>query len=163
MKISSIVAASENNAIGKDGGMPWHLPDDLAFFKKHTSGHPVIMGRKTFDTLGKPLRNRANLVLTRDVNFQVDGAEIFHDIEQAIEKAKQLDSEEIFIIGGANIYKQSMDYCDRIYLTRVHSTFEGDAFFPELNMDEWETVYEEFHAKDERHAAAFTFYILERR
>ncbi|MEX2589969.1 MAG: dihydrofolate reductase [Chitinophagales bacterium] len=163
MKISSIAAVSENNAIGKDNDLMWHLPDDLKFFKKHTLGHPVIMGRKTYDSMGKPLPKRSNIVLTRDKNFNAEGVEVFHDIATAIDRAKEIDGEEIFIIGGANIYKQSLDYCNRLYLTRIHAPFDGDVFFPEIDESKWKTIEKEFHPTDERHAQAFTFYILERK
>lgn len=162
MRVSTIVAAAENNAIGKDGAMPWHLPDDLKFFKTHTSGHPVIMGRKTFDTLKKPLPGRTNIVLTRDKNYKADGVEVYHSIDKAVERAKQIDDDEIFIIGGAKIYEQALDYYDRVYLTRVHSSFEADAFFPELNMNDWQIVEETFHPADDRHNYSFTFFILDR-
>ncbi|MEX0811817.1 MAG: dihydrofolate reductase [Chitinophagales bacterium] len=162
MKISSIAAVSENNAIGKDNDLMWHLPDDLKFFKKHTLGHPVIMGRKTYDSMGKPLPKRSNIVLTRNENFKAEGIEIFHDIKAAIDFAKTLDQEEVFIIGGAKIYEQAMPFVDRIYLTRVHGHFDGEVFFPELNKDEWKISSQEYHPADEKHALPFTFFILER-
>lgn len=163
MKISSIVAASENNAIGKDNDLMWNLPDDMKFFKQKTTGHPIIMGRKTYDSMGKPLPRRVNIVLTRNNDFTAEGVEVFHDIEPAIEFAKKLDQDEIFIIGGAKIYELAMPYIDRIYLTRVHGNFEGEVYFPELKAENWETISKEYHPADERHDFSFTFYTLERK
>lgn len=151
--INIIVAADENNTIGKDNDLIWHLPDDLKFFKQKTSGHPVIMGRKTYESLGRPLPNRTNVIITRDRDYQADGCVIVHSLEEAL---SAVNGDEIFIIGGAEIYKQALPITDRVYLTRVHSTFEGDRFFPELG-DEWQEVGSVLHPIDEKHVHAFTF------
>ena len=134
MIISIVVAISENNAIGKDNKLLWHLPNDLKHFKEITTGHTVIMGRKTFDSVGKPLPNRRNIVITRN-KINIPGCEVVNSIKQAIELC--LGEIEIFIVGGAEIYKQSIDITNNIYLTMVHQTFEADTFFPEINKKQW--------------------------
>lgn len=167
MTVSIIVAASENNVIGKDNAIPWHLPDDLKFFRKKTEGHPVIMGRKNFASivaaLGKPLPNRQNIVITRDTGFTADGCEIVYSIEEAISLASHGPTEEIFIIGGGEIYKQAMQIADCIYLTRVHAEVDGDVLFPEIDPDEWEVIEMVEHSADEKHEYAFTFLTYQRR
>lgn len=163
MIISMIVAAAEDNAIGKGHDMLWHLPDDFKFFKRTTEGHPVIMGRKTMQSLGKPLKNRDNLVITHSDNFKVQGATIYHSLQDAIEAAKKLDDQEIFIIGGGEIYRHGLNKADRIYLTRVHGEFPGaDVHFPEIRDKGWKLKEEEYHPADERHAYAFTIQVFER-
>lgn len=151
--INIIVAADENNTIGKDNDLIWHLPDDLKFFKQKTSGHPIIMGRKTFESVGRPLPNRTNIIITRDKNYQVDGCVVVNSLDEALSTT---EDEEVFIVGGAEIYKQALPYTDRVYLTRVHDSFDGDRFFPELGSD-WEEVESILHPIDEKHVHAFTF------
>ena len=159
MILSSIVAMSENNAIGKDNDLPWRLPDDLKFFKKTTLGKPVLMGRKTFESLGKPLVNRLNIVVSTQKDLQLpDGVLLYNDLDAAIERMQQEDTDEGFIIGGGEIFKQSMNIIDRVYLTRVHTTIEdADAFFPHMDHTHWMLTWEEPHDKDEKHAYSFTF------
>lgn len=138
--ISIIVAAAENNVIGKDNSLIWNMPADMKYFKDKTSGHCIITGRKNYESIPekfRPLPNRTNIVITRQTDYKAPGAIVMHTIEEAIEKAKARGDEEIFIIGGAEIYKQSLKYTDRVYLTRIHHAFEGDAFFPELDPAEW--------------------------
>lgn len=134
MTISIIVAVAKNNVIGKDNKLPWHLPEDLKHFKELTSGHTVIMGRKTFESIGRPLPNRKNIVISRNENFKANDMEVVHSIEQALDLTKNED--EVFIIGGAEIYKQALLLVNKIYLTRINKDYEGDAYFPELG-PEW--------------------------
>jgi dihydrofolate reductase len=161
--LTLIVAAAENQVVGRDGQLPWRLPADLQWFKRHTLGHPVLMGRKTWDSLGRPLPGRANLVVSRQVDLQLAGAHVFTSPSDALAYARQLDGgEEVFGIGGAELYRQLLPLTDRILLTQVHATVEGDAFFPELPTNEWREVAREMHPADERHAYAFTFLDLQR-
>lgn len=153
--ITLIAATSENNALGKDNQLVWHLPDDFKRFKQLTSGHHIIMGRKTFESFPKPLPNRTHIIITRQKNYAVEGCFIANSIKNAIAMAPK--DEEVFIIGGAEIYKQSIDFADKIELTRVHSTFDADAYFPEINLNNWTLVFEEHHYKDEKHQFDFTF------
>jgi len=135
MVISLIAAASENKVIGKDNRLPWCLPTDMRYFKNITWAMPVIMGRKSFESLGKPLQGRKNIVITRRTDWQPDGVEIVHSIDQAIIVASELDVKEIFVIGGAEIFRAAMPSADRIYLTLVHGNIEGDTFFPEIKQE----------------------------
>lgn len=151
--INIIVAADENNTIGKDNDLIWHLPDDLKFFKQKTSGHPIIMGRKTYESVGRPLPNRTNIIITRDKDYTVDGCVVVNSLDEAFSVA---NDDEIFVVGGAEIYKQALPVTDRVYLTRVHDIFDGDRFFPELG-DEWQEVESVLHPIDEKHVHAFTF------
>lgn len=162
MIISAIVAAAENLVIGKDGQMPWHLPGDLAYFKKTTLGHCVIMGRTSFQALGKPLVNRTNIVLTRNVGFSAEGILVVHDIDTALEEARRRGEEEVFILGGGEIYRQTQEIWHRLYLTEIHATPEGDTFFPEINLLQWREVWQEYHPADEKNQYAFTFRRYER-
>jgi dihydrofolate reductase len=159
MIISFVVAIAENNAIGKDNGLLWHLPTDLKHFKQITNGHTIIMGRKTFDSMGKPLPNRRNIVITRNADLKIEGAEVTTSVDDALALCKT--EEEVFIIGGAEIYKEALDKTDRIYLTTVHQRFEGDAYFPELDRSKWVETAREEHQPDEKNNIAFTFSTLE--
>lgn len=164
MDISLIAAISENYVLGKDNQLLWRLPDDMKFFKNTTMGHPVVMGRKTFESFGKPLPGRKNIIVTRQKDYNPEGAIVVHNLDDAIAEAKKEEQEEIFIIGGGEIYKQTLSDATKIYLTLVHHTFEeGDAFFPEINEEEWLEVKRELHQPDERHQYAFTFLFLERK
>jgi dihydrofolate reductase len=158
MIISMVVAVSENNAIGKDNALLWKLPIDLKHFKNITNGHTVIMGRKTYDSMGKPLPNRRNIVITRTADLEIQGAEVVNTLDDAFELCKS--EAEIFVIGGAEIYKQSLSVADRIYLTRVHHNFEADTFFPVIDSRIWRETESERHESDEKHAFAFTFSTL---
>ena len=137
MTISIIVAVAENNAIGYDNHLLWHISEDLKRFKSITTGHHIILGRKTYESVGKPLPGRINIVISRQENYTVDGCLVAKSIEDALLIAK--DDSEVFIIGGGEIYKQALSITDKIYLTRVHAGFAGDTFFPELNLSEWAT------------------------
>jgi dihydrofolate reductase len=165
MKISLISAVAQNGVIGRDNDMPWHLPDDFAFFKRKTSHHPIIMGRKSLEALGKPLPNRTNIVLTRNPYFTATGTTVVHTLEEAIDEAQKVDraTDEIFIIGGAEIYKMALPIATTLYLTEIHQAYEGDAYFPTFDKSEWNEVSRRPHAIDERHAAAFDFVAYERK
>ncbi len=161
MDISIIVAADENGVIGRGNRLPWRLPADLRHFREVTLGKPVLMGRKTFESIGKPLAGRHNIVLTRRHGVQIGGCTVVNSLDAAIDAAG--DAAELMIIGGAEIYHESLGLVNRIYLTRVHTAVEGDTWFPALDYDEWfETSIEE-HAADERNEFAFSFELLERR
>ena len=156
MRITLIAAAAENNALGKDNDLVWHLPDDFKRFKKLTSHHHIIMGRKTFESFPKPLPNRTHIVITRKSDY--DAGEhiiVVNSIEEAIKTV--VDDENPYIIGGGEIYKLGMEFATHIELTRVHGTFEADAFFPEIDDDTWELLEESYHPKDEKHDYAFTY------
>tara|TARA_E500000331_G_C17225164_1_gene699968 strand:+ start:637 stop:1539 length:903 start_codon:yes stop_codon:yes gene_type:complete len=153
--ITIIVAASENNVIGNNNKLIWHLSDDLKHFKELTKGHHVIMGRKTFESMPKALPNRTNIVITRKHDYAAKNAIVVHSIHEALEKASE--DKQPFIIGGGEIYGQSIEMSDRIELTRVHTNVEGDAFFPEIDYRLWKEVYREKRSKDENHEFDFTF------
>ncbi len=153
--ITLIAAAAENNALGKDNDLLWHLPEDFKRFKQITSGHNIIMGRKTFESFPKPLPNRTHIIITRQEEYLVEGCLVVHSLEEALEIAPQ--NEEVFIIGGAQIYEQALPFADKIDLTRVHIELDADAFFPEFNTSEWNLVFSENHFKDEKHQFDYTF------
>lgn len=161
-KISAIVAMSENRVIGDDNQLPWHLPADLKHFKTITSGHPILMGRKTFESIGRPLPNRTNIIITRNPSFQAPGCIVIQSIDDAVKRAEEAGSDEIFIIGGAEVYTQLLPNIERIYLTIVHDEFEGDTFFPELNPSEWVEVKSEVHDEDEDNDYSYSFVVMER-
>ena len=161
MIVTMVVAIGENNAIGKNNELLWCLPKDLRHFKTITSGHTVIMGRKTYESVGKPLPKRRNIIITRNTELTVDGAEVVHTIEDALELCKS--DEEVFIIGGAEIYKMAMKHTDKIFLTVVHESFEADAFFPEIDRNLWVETAAEKHLPDEKNNLSFTFSTLERK
>ena len=153
--ITLIAAVAENNALGKDNQLVWHLPNDFKRFKTLTSGHYIIMGRKTFESFPKPLPNRTHIIITRQKNYKYEGCLIASSLEKAIEMAPK--KEDIYVIGGGEIYKQSIEIADKIEITRVHSSFEADTYFPEIDSDKWKLVFEEDHKKDEKHNFDFTF------
>ena len=156
--ISLIVAASENNAIGRKGELLWNLPDDTKFFKNTTWALPVVMGRKTFESLGKPLQGRANIVITTNPEWKAEGVITAANLRDALEAAKELRTHEIFVIGGGQIYKEAILIADRIYMTRVHATFDNaDAFFPVIDPLEWDIVFRRDRETDAKHAFSFSF------
>ncbi len=157
MKISLVVAASENNAIGKDNQLLWHLPNDLKFFKNTTWGMPVIMGRKTFESVSKVLPGRFNVVITTQTDWNFEGVIVASSLQDALDKAASTNCKEAFIIGGGEIYKQSMEMANTIFLTRVHTTIDGDTFFPEIDETKWELVSNEDFEMDEKHAFNYSF------
>lgn len=153
--ITLIAAVAQNNALGKDNQLLWHLPDDFKRFKNITSGHYIIMGRKTFESFPKPLPNRTHVIITRQKEYKPEGCIVVNSLEEAIQSCPK--QEDIFIIGGGEIYKQSIAIADKIDITRVHNSFEADTFFPEIEIEKWQLIFEEFHSKDERHDFDFTF------
>ena len=148
--------------IGKNNQLPWQLPRDMKYFKNKTWAMPVVMGRKTFEALGKPLEGRTNIVITRQTNWKPGGVQIVHSIDQAIVAATQEDAKEIFIIGGAEIFQAAMPSADRIYLTLIHKNFEGDAFFPPINTDQWKLTSNIDCDADEKNVFAHSFQVWER-
>jgi len=161
--LSAIVAMSENRVIGHHNQLPWHLPADLKHFKTITTGHPILMGRKTYESIGKPLPHRSNLILTHEATFKAPGAIVVHSLEAAFLKAHQLAATELFVIGGAQIYQQLLPAIQQIYLTLIHSRFEGDTYFPELAINEWDEIEREDHAPDDKNKYAYSFITLKRR
>ena len=159
--ISIIVAKSTNDVIGRDGALPWHLPDDLKHFKRLTTGKPIIMGRKTYESIGRPLPDRQNIVMTRNTGYEAPGCQVVATPEAALAAATGAD--EVMIIGGSGIYDTFLPMADRIYLTRVHADVDGDVRFSVPADAGWEQVSLEPHVRDERHAHAFDFTVFERR
>jgi len=157
--LSIIVAADRNNVIGKDNALIWHLPNDLRYFKEKTTGHAIIMGRRTFDSVGKPLPNRRNIIITRNADFKVDGCEVVTSLEAALSLVNP--DEENFIVGGEEIYRQALPLTDRVYLTRIDHEFEGDRHFPELGPD-WKLIEETEGIVDEKNPFAHTFLVFDR-
>jgi dihydrofolate reductase len=153
--IIMIAAVAENNALGKNNELVWHLPNDFKRFKSLTTGHHIIMGRKTFESFPKPLPNRTHIVITRQKNYQPEGCIVVDSIEKAI--AICPENETSFIIGGGEIYKLGLPYTDQLEITRVHYNFEGDAFFPEINLDNWQEVFTEFNPIDDKHLYEYTY------
>jgi dihydrofolate reductase len=160
--ISLMLAADENGVIGRDNQLPWYLPADMRYFKNKTWGMPVIMGRKTFESLGKPLPGRTNIVITRNKAWDFENVYVVHTLEAAIAHALSLGSKEVFVIGGAIVFKTALPVAGRVYLTRIHHRFEGDAFFPPLSLQEWQLVKSHSHAPDEKNNYAYTFEVWER-
>lgn len=163
MIVSAIVATAKNNVIGKDNDIPWYLPDDLKYFKAKTLGHHVIMGRKSYESIGRPLPKRTNIVVTRNLFFIASNCLITHTVEEALALAQENDEEEVFIIGGAQIYELSLPYLDRLYLTEVDLEVEGDTFFPQLNMAEWQLVSEDPRKASGKNEHDYNFKIFERK
>ena len=153
--IIMIAAVAENNALGKDNELVWHLPNDFKRFKTLTSGHHIIMGRKTFVSFPKPLPNRTHIIITRQKNYQAEGCIIVDSIEKALSICPK--DEDSFIIGGGEIYTLGLAYTDKIEITRVHSSFEADAYFPEINKKDWKLEKYEFNEKDEKHKYDYTY------
>lgn len=153
--ITMIAAAAENNALGKNNQLVWHLPDDFKRFKQLTTGHYIIMGRKTFESFPKPLPNRTHVVITRQKDYQPEGCFVADSIESAM--ALVPENEEAFIIGGGEIYNLAMPFADKIELTRVHDNFDADAFFPEIDLAKWKLTASAYHPKDEKHQFDFTY------
>ncbi|GAA4327193.1 dihydrofolate reductase [Flaviaesturariibacter amylovorans] len=162
MILSLLVAADEANVIGKDNQLPWHLPNDLKYFKNLTWGAPILMGRKTFDSIGKPLPGRYSIVITRNQEWRHDGVEVVHSVEDAIEAAQRHHVNELFLIGGAEIFNSALPQANRIYLTRIHHRFDGDTWFPELPATEWALVKETPAPADDKNPWPHTFQVWER-
>ena len=157
MIVSLIVAASENNAIGKDNKLLWHLPEDLKFFKNATWGMPVVMGRKTFEAMGKLLAGRTNIVITSNKDWKAEGATVVQNIDDALKAGEATGAKEAFITGGGEIYRQTMDIADKIYMTRIHAEMEGDTFFPEIDPAAWELIFNKELKADEKNKYDMNF------
>jgi len=163
MKVSLIVAASTNNAIGKNNQLLWHLPNDLKFFKNTTWGMPMAMGRKTYESMGnQALQGRMNIVITRQQDWSAKDVVTVSSIQEAIQFAQDNYYKELFVAGGGEIYKQAITIANRIYITRVHAVLEGDTFFPAIDETEWKLVSSEDHPADEKHAYAYSFQVWDK-
>jgi dihydrofolate reductase len=155
MIISLVAAAGKNNVIGNNNKLPWKMPADMKFFMNLTLGHPVIMGRKTYESFGKPLRDRRNIVISRDKNLVITGCQVVHSLDEALKLVK--GDAEVFIIGGAEIYRQSMSIANKIYLTRIYGDFVGDSYFPDINDNEWKQISHSENKADEKNPYPFAF------
>jgi len=161
VRLSIIVAAAENGVIGNGNELPWRLPDDLKRFKALSLGKPIVMGRKTFESIGKPLSGRQNIVVTRDANYRRDGVTVAHSVDAAVSAAGPVP--EIMVIGGADLFRTLLPRAGRLHLTRVHGNIGGDVVWPALDDREWHVVERESHTADERHAWPMTFEVWEKR
>lgn len=176
-ELNLVVARAQNGVIGCDNGLPWRLPKDLAYFKKVTLGHPIIMGRKTYDSIGKPLPGRHNIVVTRQVNWSAQGASVAHSLAEAVTLAERHCSAEsaltssdesaeplqVMIIGGANLYDQALAFCERLYLTEVHADVAGDVVFPAIDFTLWRELTRESHKADENNPYDYSFVVYQRK
>lgn len=158
--ISLLVAMDNNRLIGRDNDLPWHLPADLAYFKRVTMGKAIIMGRKTFESIGRPLPGRENIIITRNIEFKADGCKVIHSVEEILEM-NQYDK-ELFIIGGAEIFKEILPHADRLYITEIDAIFSGDTFFPEFSSKEWKESSSEKGPRDEKNPYDYDFVVYER-
>jgi dihydrofolate reductase len=156
--ISFMLAMDENRVIGKDNDLPWRLPADLAYFKRVTMGQPIIMGRKTYDSIGRPLPGRENIVVTRNKDFKAEGITVVHSLQEALEHTKNT---EAFVIGGAQIFKEALPLASRLYITHIYHTFEGDTYFPAIT-DEWKVISSEKGVKDEKNPYDYDFVVYEK-
>lgn len=167
VRISMIAAVGANGAIGADNALPWRLPTDFAFYKATTMGKPLVMGRKTFQSIGKPLPGRANLIVTRQADYRPEGVEVFDSLDAAIDRARDIaaraGTDEVFINGGAEIYRQAMAKADRLYITHVAASPRGDAFFPDINLADWDVSERADIKAGERDSNAFTIRVYDRR
>jgi dihydrofolate reductase len=159
-RLSVVVAADERGGIGHAGGLPWHLPEDLKRFKAITMGKPIVMGRRTWDSIGRPLPGRRSIVVSRQAGLAIEGAEVVGSLEQALQAAS--DAPEACVIGGADLYRLALPMAEVVHLTRVHATVEADTFLPALDPSDWEEVSSERHPADERHAYPYSFVTLRR-
>lgn len=160
MNISIIVAFANNRVIGLNNQLPWNLPSDLKHFKEITMGKPVIMGRKTYESIGRPLPGRKNIVLTRIKHFDIAGCTVVHSLEEALIVAE--DGEEVFVIGGETVYREALPLADKMVITHIHADFEGDAFFPEWDLAQWQEVSREDHEPDEKNKYPYSFVVYQR-
>nr|AIA12945.1 Dihydrofolate reductase [uncultured bacterium] len=160
MIVAQLVAMDERRGIGKQGGLPWRLSTDMKRFRELTMGHHIVVGRKTFESIGKPLAGRQMIIVTRDRDYKVAGCFTVHSIAEALELARARGETELFICGGAEVYRETLDLTERIYLTAVHADSHADTFFPEFNRDEWLATASEPHAADEKNEYPFTFVLL---
>ena len=160
--ITFLVAMDKNRVIGRENQLPWHLPEDLKYFKRVTMGHPIAMGRKTHDSIGRILPGRENIVITRQTDYQCDGCTLFYSVEDFVENCRNKD-EEIFVIGGAEIFKEIFAFADRLYITYINEEFEGDTFFPEFDLTEWELLSCEKGIRDDKNPFDYDFRIYNRK
>lgn len=161
MIVSIIVAMDLNRVIGKDNKLPWRLPAELQYVKKTTMGHPIIMGRKNYESIGRPLPGRRNIIVTRDSSYSVEGCEIAHSVEEVFKLCE--GEEEIFIFGGEQIYKLFMPYTEKLYITKIHHEFEGDTFFPEIDYSLWNEVSVEKGIRNEKNPYEYEYYVYEKK
>ncbi|MGI8383691.1 dihydrofolate reductase [Robertmurraya sp. P23] len=157
--ISLLWAMDENRAIGRNNQLPWHLPEDLKYFKKVTMGKPIAMGRKTYDSIGRPLPGRENIVITRSQGVTIEGCTVIHDVKDLLKR----DDEELFVIGGAEIFKEIIPFVDRLYVTEIREEFEADTFFPEYNLSDWELIESTPGMKDEKNPYNYEFLVYQRK
>lgn len=166
MKLSLIVAAAENGVIGRDNKLPWHLPEDLKYFKRVTMGKPIVMGRKTFESIGRPLPGRTNIVITRNPDWQAEGVRALPTVEAALELAEEIalidGAEELMVIGGAEIYRAALPLADRLYLTEVHAQVSGDALLPDIDWSCWRELGRERHAASDSNPYDYSFVVFDR-
>ena len=166
IRLAVIVAAAENGVIGRNNGLPWHLPQDLRYFKRVTMGKPIVMGRKTFESIGRPLPGRANIVITRNPDFTAEGVRVVASLDEALRLAGDIalidGAQELVVIGGAEIYKASIPRADRLYITEVHATVQGDAFLPDIDWVHWREVGREHHAASDANPYDYSFVVYER-
>jgi dihydrofolate reductase len=162
MIVSIIVAMDENRGIGYQNRLPWDLPDDLKRFKRLTMGHSIIMGRKTFESIGKPLPGRTNIVVTRNPQYQPHGCRVAHSFKEALTISQDIEDEEVFIIGGAGLFRQALDIADRIYLTQIHAQVQADVFFPQYDQSNWQEITSSFRPADDANQFGSTFQQLVR-
>ena len=160
MSLSIVVAMDENRLIGKDNKLPWHLPADLAYFKKITTGKSIVMGRKTYDSIGRPLPNRRNIVISRNSKTLITGCEVLTSIDEVLSTTK--DEDEVMIIGGASLCEQLLPQVSRLYITKIEGEFDGDVYFPEYDESDWRQVSCEYHLPDDSNQHAYHFLVLER-
>ena len=167
MKIVLIAAFAQNRVVGINNTLPWHLPEDLKYFKRTTTGKAIIMGRKTYDSIGRPLPNRTNIVISRNSDFSADGIKVVASLEAAIELAKEVNIinavQEVMIIGGASIYEAALPMADRLYLTHVHAEIEGDAYFPQVNFKQWSEVSREDHQASDNNPFDYSFVVYDKK
>lgn len=162
MTLSIIAAMDQNQLIGKQGKIPWSLSADLKYFKKTTMGAPIIMGRKTFESIGSPLPGRKNIILTRNKDYKAEGCEVVHSKDKILDEFLQ-KKEEAFIIGGAEIYKQFLAYCDNLYLTIIEDQFSGDTYFPEIDWEKWDKISEQKVTTDSDNPYSYSYHIYQRK
>jgi len=161
MRLSIVVAMDKNHLIGKGNGLPWYLPADLAFFKKITTGNAILMGRKTYDSIGKPLPNRRNIIITRNPDISISGCEVVDSIGKALSITR--DEEEVMVIGGANLFKQFLPDVSRLYITHIEGELEGDTYFPNYDANDWLEISRESYQADEKNKYAYHFSMMERK
>lgn len=167
IKVAIVVAVAENGVIGRNNALPWRLPKDLAYFKRVTYGHPVVMGRKTFESIGRPLPGRTNIVVSRNKDWMAEGVVLVHSLENALQKATEIASadnvEQVMVIGGAEFYRQTLPIAGRLYFTEVHAAVDGDAFFPDFDRSLWQVEVTERYEADAKNPYAYSFVVMDRK